>query len=192
MCRDCAVNESASATSPFVRRAKGVCVMGESRTKEIRALAVLGTVILGFAAQQTWASGLPADPCALLTAEQVSSTLGDQYDAPQKSVAPRPFANTAQGTDCQYKTASGREQVLLRVYMDASPAQATDLHARLKQFFGRDSIAASVGDEAYVDKNDAIHVRKGNVRYFVSISHGATPAGRKQILALAELVAAQL
>jgi hypothetical protein len=49
-----------------------------------------------------------------------------------------------------------------------------------------------VGDEAYVDKNDAIHVRKGNVRYFLTISHGDTPSGRKQILALAALVAGEL
>jgi hypothetical protein len=72
-------------------------------------------------------------------------------------------------------------------------AQATDLHTRLKTlFYGKDSTPASVGDEAYVDKGDAIHVRKGNVRYFLTISHGDTPSGRKQILALAALVAGEL
>jgi hypothetical protein len=128
----------------------------------------------------------------LLTAAQVSSALGDKYGTPEKSVAPRPFANTVQGTDCQYKTASGQDQALFRVYFDASAAQATDLHTRLKTFFGKDSTPANVGDKAYLDRNDAIHVRKGNVRYFLTISHGDTPSGRKQILALAALVAGEL
>jgi hypothetical protein len=168
--------------------------MAELRRQEMRAVVVLGMMVLGFGftAQRAWATDTPGDPCSLLTAGQVSSTLGDKYGAPEKSVAPRPFANTVQGTDCQYKTASGQDQVLFRVYFDASAAQATDLHARLKMFFGKDSTPASVGDEAYVDKNAAIHVRKGNVRYFLAISHGDTPTGRKQILALAALVAGEL
>lgn len=160
----------------------------------MRAVVVMAMMILGFgvAGQRARATESPTDPCSLLTAAQVSSTLGDKYGAPEKSVAPRPFANTVQGTDCQYKTASGQDQVLFRVYFDVSAAQATDLHTRLKNFFGKDSTPANVGDEAYVDKNDAIHVRKENVRYFLTISHGDTPSGRKQILALAALVAGEL
>jgi hypothetical protein len=159
----------------------------------MRALTVMGTMILGigFAGQPVWATDSPTDPCSLLTTAQLGSTLGDKYGAPEKSVAPRPFANTVQGTDCHYKTPSGQGQVLFRVYFDASAAQATDLHARLKAFYG-DSTPATVGDEAYVDKNYAIHVRKGNVRYFLSISNGGTPSGRQQILALAGLVAGEL
>ena len=160
----------------------------------MRAVVVMGMMILGFgfAGQRARATDSPKDPCSLLTAAQVSSTLGDKYGAPEKSVAPRPFANTVQGTDCQYKTASGQDQVLFRVYFDVSASQATDLHTRLKTFFGKDSTPATVGDEAYVDRGDAIHVRKGNVRYFLTISHGETPSGRKQILALAALVAGEL
>jgi hypothetical protein len=154
----------------------------------------MGIMILGFgfAGQRARATDSPKDPCSLLTAAQVSSTLGDKYGAPEKSVAPRPFPNTVQGTDCRYKTASGQDQVLFRVYFDVSAAQATDLHTRLKTFYGKDSTPATVGDEAYVDKDAAIHVRKGNGRYFLTISHGDTPSGRKQILALAALVAGEL
>src|SRR5579864_1202524 len=113
----------------------------------MRAVVVMGMMILGFGfvGQRVLAMDSPPDPCSLLTAAQVSSTLGDKYGAPEKSVAPRPFANTVQGTDCQYKTASGRDQVLFRVYFDASAAQATDLHARLKMFFGAGSTPATVG-----------------------------------------------
>jgi hypothetical protein len=107
-------------------------------------------------------------------------------------VAPRPFRNTVLGTDCHYKTASGQDEVLFRVYFDVSAAQATDLHTRLKTFYAEGSTPVTVGDEAYIDKNSAIHVRKGNVRYFLTISHGDTPRGRKQILALAALVAGEL
>ena len=168
--------------------------MAAFRRRKIRTLVTLGTMVLGLGigAQRTWATAAPPDPCSLLTAAQVSNALGQQYGTPEKSVAPRPFRNTAQGTDCQYKSASGHDQVLFRIYFDDSASQATDLHARLKMFFGKDSTAASVGDEAYVDNKDAIHVRKGNVRYFVSISHGETPAGQKQILDLAALVATEL
>lgn len=160
----------------------------------MRTAVVVGTMVLGFgfAAQPTWATDSPADPCSLLTAAQVSSTLGDKYGPPGRSVAPRPFANTVQGTDCEYKIANGQDQVLFRVYFDASTAQATDLHSRLKMFLGQGSTPASVGDEAYVDKNAAIHVRKGNVRYFITLSHGDTPNGRMQVLALATLVAGEL
>ena len=160
----------------------------------MRTMVVMGMMILGFgfAGQRALAIDSPQDPCSLLTAAQVSSTLGDKYGAPEKSAAPRPFANSVQGTDCQYKAVSGQGQVLFRVYFDASAAQATDLHTRLKMFFGKDSTPANVGDEAYVDKNDAIHVRKGNARYFLLISHGGTPDGRKQVLALATLVSSEL
>jgi hypothetical protein len=160
----------------------------------MRAVVLLGMMTLGisFAGQRARATDAPADPCSLLTAAQVSSAMGGKYGAPDKSVAPRPFANTVQGTDCKYRAASAQDQVLFRVYFDVSAAQATDLHSRLKMFFGKDSTPANVGDEAYVDKSAAIHVRKGNVRYFLSTSHGDTPSGQKQILALAALVAGEL
>ena len=62
--------------------------------------------------QRARATAAPEDPCSLLNALQVSSTLGDNHAAPEKSVAPRPFADSAQGTDCQYKTVSGHGIVL--------------------------------------------------------------------------------
>lgn len=160
----------------------------------MRAVVLIGMMILGFgfAGQPSRATDSPKDPCSLLSAAQVSSTLGEKYDAPQKSVAPRPFANTEPGTDCQFKTTNGQDQVLFRLYIDDSAAQATELHMRLKMFFGRDSTPANVGDEAYIDGKSAIHVRKGNARYFLTISHGDTPSGRKQIRALAALIAEKL
>src|SRR5271166_3730257 len=101
--------------------------MATSRRREMRPALVLGMTVLGFglATQRSSATDSPTDPCSLLTAAQVSSILGETYGVPEKSVAPRPFANTAQGTDCQYKAAGGKDQVLFRVYFDASAVQAT-------------------------------------------------------------------
>jgi hypothetical protein len=109
----------------------------------------------------------PADLCSLLPAAVLSKTLGSTYRAPKESVAPRPFANTAQGTDCSYE--SPHDRFLLRAYVDPSPAAAAELFARLKSFFGKGSTAvAGVGDEAYMDTSHGLHVRKGKVRFFIS------------------------
>ena len=137
--------------------------------------------------QAARAADAPADPCSLLTPAAVSTALGDTFGAPQKSVAPRPFANTVQGTDCHYATANGRLELLFRVYFDHSAAEATDLHARLKMFFGSGSTTAAVGDEAYFDKNHSLHARKGNVRFFLSDGND-----EKKLTSLGNVVAGQL
>ena len=45
---------------------------------------------------------LPLTFARCCRAAEESKTLGKTYDAPEKSVAPRPYANTAEGTDCNY------------------------------------------------------------------------------------------
>lgn len=149
-------------------------------------------VVIWCTAPVVWATDAPADPCSLLTSAAVSSTLGGTYGAPQKTIAPRPFANTVQGTDCHYTTASGRDDLLFRVYFDRSAAEATELHARLKMWFGAGGTPASVGDESYFDSSHAIHVRKGNVRFYLTASHQDSPAVQKQIATLATQVAGHL
>jgi len=58
----------------------------------------------------------PSDLCSLLPPAVLSKTLGGTYGFPTKTVAPRPFPNTNQGTDCTYK--SGEHSFLFRVYVD--------------------------------------------------------------------------
>ena len=129
----------------------------------------------------------PADLCSLLPAAVLSKTLGSTYDSPQKSVAPRPFPNTAEGTDCNYESKSTR--LLLRAYVDPSPSAAADLFARLKGFFGKGSTpVAGIGDEAYSDANRGLHVRKGKVRFMI----GGGAASDKQLRDLASGVVGQL
>jgi len=143
-------------------------------------LLIAGSVQLATAATP------PADLCSLLPAAVVSKTLAQSYDAPLKTVAPRPFAKTAEGTDCTYQSKSGN--LLFRAYADPSPAAATDLFARLKKFFGQGSTpVAGLGDEAYSDVNHGLHVRQGKVRFFISGS-----ATDKQLKDLAGGVVGQL
>jgi hypothetical protein len=128
----------------------------------------------------------PADLCSLLPVAVVNKTVGKTFDSPVKTVAPRPYANTAEGTDCTYQSKGGN--LLFRTYVDPSPAASAELFARLKGFFGRGSAAvAGLGDEAYVDVSHGLHVRKGKVRFFIS-----GPATDKQLNDLASVVLGRL
>jgi len=129
----------------------------------------------------------PADLCSLLPAAVVSKTLGQTYDPPKKTVAPRPYPNTAEGADCTYPTKS--DYLLFRAYIDPSSASSAELFARLKNFFGRGSTPVTgIGDEAYLDAQHGLHVRKGRVRFFIS----AKAANDKQLRDLASGVVGQL
>ncbi|HEY6352170.1 MAG TPA: hypothetical protein VI636_22465 [Candidatus Angelobacter sp.] len=131
----------------------------------------------------------PADLCSLLSAAEVSTTLGGTYDSPQKSVAPRPFSNTATGTDCNYLTKGNR--LWFRAYVDPSPAAAADLFARLSKFYAPPTPVPGLGDQAYFDKNHGLHVLKGKVRFFMAMD-SFTPANERQLKALAGLVVGRI
>lgn len=135
----------------------------------------------------------PADLCSLLPAAELSKTLGQSYDSPQKSIAPRPFPNTAEGTDCTYKRSKdARERkVVFRAYVDPSPSAAADLFARLSKFFGPPTPLSGVGDQAYFDKHHALHVLKGKVRFYIAMDD-FTPAIEKQLENVASQVAGRL
>jgi hypothetical protein len=145
------------------------------------------------AIQSARANEPPADLCSLLPASEVSKTLGRAYDSPQESVAPRPYRNTAQGTDCSYRSTDG-SRLLFRAYVDPSPSAAAELFDRLAKFFGAQTPIAGLGDQAYLDGEHGLHVRKGKVRFFISLdSRGPfTQVRAKQLEDLAGRVAAQL
>jgi hypothetical protein len=128
----------------------------------------------------------PPDPCTLLTQAQVSSVMQATYTAPVKSVAPRPFATSVQGTDCHY---NGRNPLWFRIYYDGSAGDATALFAKLKPFYAPNTPASGIGDEAYIDKSGALHARKGNVRFYIDIG---TDKQRERVTKLGETVAGKL
>ena len=135
----------------------------------------------------------PADLCSLLPAADVSKIMGRAYDPPEKSVAPRPFANTATGTDCHYSSKNSGGKLWFRAYVDPSPAAAAELFAKLSKFFGTPTPVSAIGDEAYLDAQHALHARKGKVRFYINLGvDNFTPTIEKQIKDLGSKVAGQL
>ena len=133
----------------------------------------------------------PADLCSLLPAAEVSKILGQAYDSPQKSVAPRPYANTAMGTDCNYLAKGSK--LWFRAYVDPSPSAAADLFAKLGKFYSPQTPVAGLGDEAYFDPEHALHVRKGKVRFYLNLDPvNSAPTVEKQLKELAGGVAGRL
>jgi hypothetical protein len=161
----------------------------------LRKLSLIASTLLvtTWAVHQARASEPPADLCSLLPAAEVSKTLGQTYGPPEKTVAPRPFANTNTGTDCHYRSKSG-STLWFRAYVDPSPSAAKDLFARLSQFYGPPTPVKSLGDEAYFDAQHALHVRKGKVRFYINLSPlGTFTASReKQLTDLAGAVVGRL
>ena len=146
------------------------------------------------AVQPARATQAPADPCSLLSAADLSTAIGQTYGSAAKSTAPAPFANTVEGTDCNYSSSGGGSPLWFRIYFDPSVSAATDLFARLKMFYSPPTPVAGIGEEAYFDPSHGLHVRKGNVRYFLSFQHmkNFSSANEGQLKALASQVAGKL
>lgn len=154
---------------------------------EFRRLLLIAVFVLGiaFIGQPARARSLPSDLCALLPPASVSKTLAQTYAAPQESVAPRPFPGTNTGTDCNYQ-GKGDSKLWFRVYVDPSPAAATDLFAKLRVYYSPPTVVPKLGDEAYLDPQHALHVRKGAVRFYLNLSPvGDAAATEKQLETLA-------
>jgi hypothetical protein len=140
----------------------------------------------------TRATEPPADACSLLTVDMLNKETGQTYDAPKKSVAPRPFPNTVEGTDCTYKKSKGgnESKLLFRIYADPSPAAAADLFAKLSKYYPGTPVKG-VGDQAYIDKNHGLHVLKGKVRFFLQMGE-FNASTEKQLQDLATQIAGKL
>jgi len=152
----------------------------------IAALLVASTC----AVRSASAAEPPADLCALLPAADISKTLGQAFGAPEKTVAPRPFAGTNEGTDCRYRSKTG-SKLWFRAYVDSSPAAAKDLFARLSAFYAPPAPVKGLGDEAYFDPQHALHVRKGKVRFYINLSP-MEASKEKQLSDLGSAVAGRL
>lgn len=152
------------------------------------ACAVLAAPTTAAGAQQP-----PKDPCALLTVALLNKTLNEHFAAPISAEAPPAYAGQAPGTTCRYETTSGHSPtVVLIVYVDHSPTEAKDTFERLSMFYQPSTKADGIGDTAYTDRDGAIHVLKGQVRYYIDLDDAKTPAGKTAIRTLALAVAAQL
>ena len=157
-----------------------------------RILVTAAVLAMVWTGRLATASEPPADLCSLLPAAEISKILGQTYGSPQKTEAPRPFANTATGTDCNYQSKQGGGKLWFRAYVDPSPAVAADLFSRLSKFYGTPTPVPGLGDEAYFDREHALHVRKGKVRFYLNLNPIGNPPKEKQLGDLASRVVAQL
>lgn len=124
----------------------------------------------------------PSDLCALLPTSQFEKVLQETYDPPSKSAAPVAFRGGVSGTECDYRTDSFRtgkglpRKISFIIYVDPSTAVAKDTFDKLSAFYAPNTPVPGVGDAAYRDSGDAVHVLKGKVRYYINI----TPTARKR------------
>jgi hypothetical protein len=154
----------------------------------------LAFFLLTFHAYPAAAKDLPSDMCSLLATQQLQKTLGQPFTAAQKATAPPAYTGQQPGANCDYAgQKSGSLVVTFIVYVDRSPAEAKETFDKLSAWFPATSKPSGIGDSAYIDKNHAIHVLKGSVRYFISISSQEPGMAReKQAQDLATSVAAQI
>jgi hypothetical protein len=159
-----------------------------------RRSLIAATFLISSCAAQSATAEPPSDVCALLPAVEVSKALGKASYSLQKSVAPRPYRNTAEGTDCHYEPQGTGSGLLFRIYIDPSTSAATDLFARLKMFYGPPMPISGIGEEAYFDARHGLHARKGKVRFYFAFDNVGTfsSANEKQLKDLASRVANQL
>jgi len=140
------------------------------------------------------AKDLPSDVCSLLPPQQLQKTLGQPYGAADKATAPPAYSGQAPGTTCHYTDQkSGRHAVVFIVYADRSPSEAKETFDKLSAWYPAISKPSGIGGSAYIDKNHAIHVLKGSVRYFINVASGDSDAAvEREAQDLAASVAAQI
>lgn len=149
------------------------------------SLSAVSLLIVASAVTTANATTAPSDPCLLLTVGDISTATGRTYGVPVATVAPNPYPNSGKGTDCRYHGDGG--SLLFRIYFDSSSEVATGLFNQLKMFFPPESSPSGPWDDAYFDRQNGLHVRKGNVRFFLS-GHPSNP----QLQAFAALIVGRL
>lgn len=156
--------------------------------KSTMSLNLAAFLVFALCAAKMAKAALPADACSTLSASQIEKTLGQTFNAPDVSKWPPAFGKQPWGTKCEYNSKNTPEMdVTLILYVDASTSEAKQTFDKLSLWFPPKSKEA-IGDSAYLDGNHAIHVLKGNIRYYISIS----PANEKHAIDLASLIAARI
>jgi hypothetical protein len=160
-------------------------------------LSVISGVLLTLAVcgGPTTYAAPPADLCTLLTPAQIQKVFGQPFGTPSQTKAPPAYGQQPWGVHCDYSSQKGPDaSVTFIAYADASAAVAKQTFDRLSMWFPAKSKPSGIGDSAYIDNRNAIHVLKGQVRYYISIdSPGSfTPAKEKQLKDLALSVAAKI
>ena len=107
------------------------------------------------------ASAAPtADLCSLLPSSEIARVLGQPFGAPDKIDAPPAYRSQSSGSNCAYR-AQKRAHVLVTfiAYADSSTSEAKQTFEKLAWFYKPVSRPA-IGDSAYIDAKQAIHVAR--------------------------------
>ncbi|MFZ0212295.1 MAG: hypothetical protein WBE20_09215 [Candidatus Acidiferrales bacterium] len=150
-------------------------------------LALVFTALFIFAAStaRITSAAPAAGGCSMLTPAQIGKVLGQPFGAPAETKAPPAYGNQPWGSHCEYSSQKqSNATVTFIVYVDASPSEAKQTFDKLA-FWYRPKSKPAIGDEAYIDAQGAIHVLKGKVRFYLSISS----ANEKQTTDLAAAIA---
>jgi hypothetical protein len=143
----------------------------------------------------TQAKDLPSDPCTLLAGAQLQKVLEQSFGSPAKTTAPAARFDNVAGTDCTYQSEGGApHKLLFRIYVDPSTAVAKDTFDKLSAFYGPNTLVTGSWDKAYVDAKHAIHVQKGEARYYLNLSPVGQDTAKvdKQLKDLATSIAGRL
>jgi len=74
--------------------------------------------------------------------------------------------------------------------VDPTAATAKQTFEKLQLWFPAKPNPPHIGDAAYIDKSDAIHVLKGKVRFYINVTPAST--NEKPLLDLATFVTSRL
>jgi hypothetical protein len=156
---------------------------------KVKLVLMMGALLLlaGGSAQIACAAPAP-DPCSLLTPAQIQQVVGQPFGAPSVAQAPPAYGKQPWGSHCHYSSQKGPDvSVDFIVYVEASSSDAKQTFDKLAMWF-RPKSKPAIGDSAYIDGQGAIHVRKGKVRYYISLE----PQNEKQMKDLAASVAGRI
>ena len=114
---------------------------------------------------------LPADPCSLISIAALKQAVGDDFNAPTRTVADAGGVPVVSGAECVFQTDYG-DGVTFIVFQDATDADAQSQFAHFKQFFppAANGQLSGLGDEAYIDAQHSLHARKDNIRFYIEIN----------------------
>ena len=153
------------------------------------------TLFMFFSNHALQAKDPPSDVCAMLPAAQLAKVLEQPFGSATKTTAPAAFPGSPTGTDCTYQAGKGlQRELLFRIYVESSPAAAKETFNKLSAYYGPNTAVTGNWDTAYLDAVHAIHVQKGNVRYYLNLAPIGTDTAKteKQLKDLASWVAGQL
>jgi hypothetical protein len=145
------------------------CALNSSATSAPNTSGHGSTGSNGSSGQTAGNLTVPSNVCGLLSTSELQTVTGVSWSAPSMLGFPDGVPELV-AEDCKYTANDGSGMVFI-IYADPSVTDAVTNFANFKKEFGdqNDVNLSGQGDEAYIDSNNAIHVRKANVRFYIAL-----------------------